>query len=211
MPNWEIFLSLVMAFMVGLFIGSDRERQGHSAGARTHILVAIGACIIALVQRDLFQVDDRMVAQVISGVGFLGAGTIVVTRHSIKGLTTAATIWLCACLGLVIGLGAYLISVSALCLCLLALHGLKWLFHSKVQRLEVVYKVSEFSEEELIQIFKRHDLQYKRVSFSYNKEMQNEFYRTVYQLTFKQEHSRSSLIQTIGSLSAVVRCRIISV
>jgi len=102
-----------MAVILGGVIGYERGRAGRPAGLRTHILVCLGSTLAIMTNQYVFQeynVGDptRLAAQVISGIGFLGAGTIIVTgRHQVKGLTTAAGLWATACMGLAIGIGFY--------------------------------------------------------------------------------------------------------
>jgi putative Mg2+ transporter-C (MgtC) family protein len=108
-----IMLRLLMAVILGGVIGYERGRAGRPAGLRTHILVCLGSTLAIMTNQYVFQeynVGDptRLAAQVISGIGFLGAGTIIVTgRHQVKGLTTAAGLWATACMGLAIGIGFY--------------------------------------------------------------------------------------------------------
>jgi putative Mg2+ transporter-C (MgtC) family protein len=105
---------LVLAVVIGGVIGIERGSRSHAAGFRTHMLVCVGACLAMLTNQFVFenmsQMADptRLGAQVITGVGFLGVGTILVTgRHRIRGLTTAAGLWASACTGLAIGIGYY--------------------------------------------------------------------------------------------------------
>lgn len=108
-----IIIRLVLAVVLGGVIGFERGRAGRPAGFRTHILVCVGSALAMMTNQYIFEtygVSDptRMGAQVISGIGFLGAGTILVTgRHQVKGLTTAAGLWATACMGLAIGIGFY--------------------------------------------------------------------------------------------------------
>lgn len=108
-----VLLRLFLAAVIGGIIGMDRERQNQTAGLRTHMLICLGAAVAALTNDYIAQYvspgsdASRMAAQVISGVGFLGAGTIIVGRQKIKGLTTAAGIWATACVGLAAGIGFY--------------------------------------------------------------------------------------------------------
>ena len=128
---YDVLLRLAVSTLIGLFIGLERERHHRPAGMKTHIMVCLGATIVSLIQvqivcqaLEIASSDPayasvlgadlgRMGAQVISGIGFLGAGTILVKKGSIKGLTTAATLWLTACLGLAVGMGYILIAVEA--------------------------------------------------------------------------------------------------
>lgn len=107
-----IALRLVAAFGVGITIGVDRGIKRRGAGIKTHTLVCLGAAIVMLTGQFIYITSggansiDRLGAQVISGVGFLGVGTILVTDHNrVRGLTTAASLWICACLGLAAGIG----------------------------------------------------------------------------------------------------------
>lgn len=115
----SIIVRLVLAVVLGGIIGFERGRSGRPAGLRTHILVCLGAVLAMMTNQYIFEtygVSDptRMAAQVISGIGFLGAGTILVTgRHQVKGLTTAAGLWATACMGLAIGIGFYKAAVAA--------------------------------------------------------------------------------------------------
>ena len=118
--NLELFLRIFIAVVIGCTVGIEREYKNRPAGLRTHVLVSLGACTIALIEcMFVYALNGdtssritynfgRMSAQVISGIGFLGAGTIIVTkRNEIKGLTTAATLWTTACMGLAVGVGFY--------------------------------------------------------------------------------------------------------
>lgn len=115
----SIILRLVLAVVLGGIIGFERGRSGRPAGLRTHILVCLGAVLAMMTNQYIYEefgVSDptRMAAQVISGIGFLGAGTILVTgRHQVKGLTTAAGLWATACMGLAIGIGFYKAAIAA--------------------------------------------------------------------------------------------------
>ena len=107
-----IILRLMAAFGVGITIGVDRGIKRRGAGIKTHTLVCLGAAIVMLTGQFIYITSggansiDRLGAQVISGVGFLGVGTILVTDHNrVRGLTTAASLWICACLGLAAGIG----------------------------------------------------------------------------------------------------------
>lgn len=109
----SIFLRILMAVIFGGIIGYGREIEKRPAGLRTHILVCVGATLAMITNIYLHKIYNeesisRLGAQVISGIGFLGAGTIIVTgKNKVRGLTTAAGLWACACMGLAIGAGFY--------------------------------------------------------------------------------------------------------
>lgn len=113
--EWSVlsmFIRLSTALLVGCIIGVDREIKRRGAGIKTHVIVCLGSAMVMMTSQYMYmQFQDaadlgRLGAQVISGVGFLGVGTIIVTgKHQIKGLTTAAGLWACACVGLAAGIG----------------------------------------------------------------------------------------------------------
>jgi len=113
-----IYFRILAAVILGGVIGIERGMKNRPAGLRTYMLVCIGSCVVMLINQYVFQVYGtgdpvRLGAQVISGIGFLGAGTIVVTPHNqIKGLTTAAGLWAAACEGLALGLGLYEVAIA---------------------------------------------------------------------------------------------------
>ena len=120
----EMVLRLVLAAVLGGLIGAEREYRGKVAGTRTHLLVALGAALMMLVSRYGFggQGDPgRVAAQIVSGIGFIGAGAIMVDRHSVHGLTTAAGIWVAAGIGMATAAGLYVFALAATALSLLGL------------------------------------------------------------------------------------------
>lgn len=129
--NVSILLRLLLALLLGGLIGFERERSNHAAGLRTHILVCLGSTLIMLLSIYGFSdfVDEinvridpaRLATAVITGIGFLGAGTILFTGKSITGLTTAASIWVVGAVGLAVGAGFYFASIASTVLILLNL------------------------------------------------------------------------------------------
>ncbi len=123
----EPLTRILLAALVGGAIGFERELRGRAAGLRTHILVCVGAAVVMMVAAALDQVDGpgRALAGIVTGVGFLGAGAIIKARDIVRGVTTAACIWLVAALGAVVGQGLYVlagVSAALALLVLLALH-----------------------------------------------------------------------------------------
>lgn len=124
----EALIRILLALACGGVIGYEREHKNRPAGLRTHMMVCIGAALVMVVSQYLFEkyspgVTDpsRLGAQVISGIGFLGAGTIIRDRFNVTGLTTAATLWVVACIGLAIGSGYYLMGIITTAIIFLAL------------------------------------------------------------------------------------------
>ncbi len=111
----EMALRILLAAALGGVIGFQRERLDKPAGFRTHILIAAGAALFTVVSIMGFESDDtaRVAAGIVAGIGFLGAGSIIRRGNHIEGLTTAATIWAVAGIGMAAGAGLYIISVTA--------------------------------------------------------------------------------------------------
>ncbi len=120
----ELTFYLVIAAFLGMVIGLDRERHDQPAGLRTHMLVSMGACLFTLISEHAFPLGDpaRIAAQIVSGIGFLGAGTILQRKSSVHHLTTAASIWATAAIGMAVGVGAWFLALASAVLiwCILA-------------------------------------------------------------------------------------------
>ena len=137
----EIGIRLLCAMLIGTMIGLEREFTHRPAGLRTHILVALGACVVSITGEMLFTqysslgaMPDpaRLGAQVITGVGFLGAGTIMKEGASVKGLTTAASVWAVACLGLTAGFGYYVLALLGTVFMFITLTAVEALQHKLI-------------------------------------------------------------------------------
>lgn len=121
---WSVILRVVLACLIGGIIGAERASKHHVAGLRTYILVCLGSCVAMMTNQFISDSSDvaRLGAGVVAGIGFLGAGTIMVTsRNQVRGLTTAAALWACGCVGLAIGIAFYTMAIAAAIVILLAL------------------------------------------------------------------------------------------
>jgi len=143
---------LVLSLVLGAIIGIERRRKGQIAGLRTFALISMGATLAMLISIYIPQEylglkngdPGRIAAQVVSGVGFLGAGAIIQMKGSVRGLTTAAGIWMTACIGLAVGAGMYLISIIATLLIIFILVNIErieqrhnFLWESKIIRVKM--------------------------------------------------------------------------
>ena len=146
----EILLRLVVAAILGGIIGLERESSNRPAGFRTHILVCIGSALVMITSEFIFTVytgrtnldPARLGAQVISGIGFLGAGTIIRDGINVRGLTTAASLWAVACVGLAVGIGLYAGAIIAAVLIYITLIFLKKVEYKFASHYKTVYVVS---------------------------------------------------------------------
>ncbi len=134
----ELIARLLLAALLGGFIGLEREVHGRAAGFRTHLLVSLGSCLFVVASIHFYRIygnpgaagptgvdPSRVAAQVVTGIGFLGAGAIIRDRASIRGLTTAACLWIASAIGLACGIGLYVIAPLVTILSILALLVLK--------------------------------------------------------------------------------------
>ena len=148
----SVGIRILAALVMGGIIGLERGMKNRPAGLRTYMLVCVGSCLIMMTNQYIFQATatgdpTRMSAQVVSGIGFLGAGTIVVTQHNqIKGLTTAAGLWACAAVGLALGIGFYEAAVVggiAIYVILTLLH--RWDDHMRMKSrmLDIYFELSK--------------------------------------------------------------------
>lgn len=147
-----VVIRIVCAVVVGGIIGIERSIKNRPAGLRTYMLVCVGACLIMLTNQYIYQMTGtgdpmRLGAQVVSGIGFLGAGTIIVTKHNqIKGLTTAAGLWSAAGVGLSLGIGFYeaaFTAAIAIYVTLTVLHVLEAKVNRKTRVLEVYIELQD--------------------------------------------------------------------
>ena len=168
---WEFTLRLLLAGVLGAVIGLDREYRAKEAGFRTHFLVSLGSALFMIVSQYGFAgvlgeagvgLDpSRVAAQIVSGIGFLGAGTILFTDRKITGLTTAASLWNTACLGIAIGYGYYLIAIVGSIFVILVLIMMQRIIHVRiskkveikfVHRVETIEYINKYFDENMIQV-----------------------------------------------------------
>jgi putative Mg2+ transporter-C (MgtC) family protein len=136
--DWTVLVRILVAVALGGVVGIERELRDQPAGFRTHMLVSLGACLFTLVGAFGFETVagsgpsetvradvTRIASQVVVGIGFLGGGTILRHGSTVRGLTTAASLWVTAAIGLAVGMGFYFGATAAAILAVVALAGLK--------------------------------------------------------------------------------------
>jgi putative Mg2+ transporter-C (MgtC) family protein len=176
---------LFTAAILGGIIGWERHRRGRPAGLRTHLLVCIGVTLMMLVSEHIFvqyqshghnsilRVDPaRIAAQVVTGIGFLGAGTIMRSRASIRGLTTAASLWVVAGIGLAVGSGFILpaIFTTVIAIAILTLNSLveKKMKRNKYRTMKMLIPGQEHFLDDITQILENHSVKLKNYKFKKN-------------------------------------------
>lgn len=200
MSTEVIAIRLLTAIAIGGAVGYERKYNNRPAGFRTHILVCVGAAVISMIQANLMnnilelstknpnsvagiKTDlGRLGAQVISGIGFLGAGTIIREKGSVKGLTTAVSLWVVACIGLAVGWGFYSLSIMAAVCVVITLVSLKkfenrFLEKSNLYRMRIDYDdQSALIGDELQKYFLENNIKVKNIEYliedeeDYNEE-----------------------------------------
>lgn len=216
----SVFVKLLLSALAGGLIGYEREKHGRPAGLRTHFLVAVGACLMMVVSEAFFlkygglgegsnvRVDPaRTAAQIVTGIGFLGAGVILKEGLTIRGLTTAASLWLVAGLGMSFGIGLFLPGTMATALALFSLVILKKM--EPVMRkdrylyLEVVARDREGFFQELEGVFHARKLSISDLESTLDMEKGEVCYHFV--VTRQQERIGRDLVQAISTLKDVKR------
>lgn len=213
----EIFIRLLLSILFSGLICLEREKNNSSAGLKTHILVSMGATIIALIQIDVMsfvaaspesniRVDAvRLIAQVVSGIGFLGAGTILTTKRSIVGLTTAASIWGVSGIGLALGMGFYEISIIGSLLILAVLVGFKRIFivHGPQQVLVKFFQTKE-AEDKVKRVIGSLDENYEILSMK-TDVLKDELVKTqIYRLKLERHMQFSDIVELLSSIDEVL-------
>lgn len=167
----ELLVQLVLAVVLGGAIGLERELKGKPAGLRTNILISIGATLFTVLSMRMSAErgdPGRVAAQILAGVGFIGAGTILHTRGAVTGLTSAATIWVVAAIGMAVGTGAYMEAVGTTVLVVVVLTGLASLeklvaARSSLTRLVVHARPGPGTVESIEDLVKRTGLDLERI------------------------------------------------
>ena len=214
---WELTLRLLLAGILGAVIGLDREYRAKEAGFRTHFLVSLGSALFMIISQYGFagilhndptiKLDpSRVAAQIVSGIGFLGAGTIIFQKQFVRGLTTAAGLWATAGIGMAIGGGLYGLGVAATLLTLASLELLTLLFKNVGLRTMIV-RFTTHRQENLTKILNELDQRHYRI-ISYKTTEEHHGDQTLYRVALvikireqKEEQAIFSYIQALPDLT----------
>ncbi|WP_372751219.1 MgtC/SapB family protein [Labilibaculum sp.] len=214
-----IFFRLLFSFLIGFVIGIERETHKQPAGLRTHVLICMGSTLIMLLSIFVpqtfsdFQNGDpgRIAAQVVSGIGFLGAGAIMKFGVNVKGLTTAASIWVVAALGLAIGAGMYMGAILGTAILLIALVLLdfleKMLFQSKfIKRLTIYTHNNQVTTEQFLPILKKYKVAIRTIDLEHSYEED----KTTYSLTIQisEKVKLKELSSDLSSISGIKKVKL---
>lgn len=221
----EMLFRIILSALLGGLVGFERERKGRDAGIRTHTLVGLGAAVLAMTQLEAsrwvidFALSNpdasnvistditRLTAQVVNGIGFLGAGTIIVSRQTITGLTTAASIWTVAAIGISIGMGNYLLGVSSTVIILIVLTVVKELFNvDTIKFIEIKYSNGDESIKYIETIFEQNHIGVITDDYSIEYTEDGEsISKVLYSLHIPRELKMKKIIDSIGEYQSIVR------
>ncbi|EIT83701.1 hypothetical protein A374_19315 [Fictibacillus macauensis ZFHKF-1] len=217
----DYIIRLALAGLLGAIIGFEREFRSKEAGLRTHFLVAAGSALMMIVSKygfsdmlgdqDVALDPSRIAAQVVSGIGFLGAGMIIIQRQSVRGLTTAAGMWATSGIGLTIGAGLYWVGICAAILVLIGLEILSRIFKndfSKVITLEIE-TLSKATLNNVMSLLKDFDVDIVGYSYSKHEEQDSILYSYVITGRLKKRRDELTLLTALNELEETVSLRIL--
>lgn len=222
----SVLLRLFLCVLCGGAVGLERESRGQAAGLRTHVLVCLGAGIVMMTNQYICQYIDmsadpaRLGAQVVSGIGFLGAGSIIVTRtNRVTGLSTAAGLWASGCLGIAIGIGFYEVALLGTVIIVSVECGLGWIdrhvfrkgahiqFFIEISGMEPVREILELMKQKGFKVLRMEMIQ-SRIKNSGNQglmlvvEKKREKKSTINRVRVETE--KDELVQVLGDIQGVI-------
>lgn len=216
-----LLLRIMAAVFIGAVIGIDREIKNRPAGMRTHVLVCVGAALVSLIEQQSAAAVlalgpgspinvsiGRITSTVVSGVGFLGAGTIFMSEHKISGLTTAASLWCTACIGLAVGSGFILMAALAGAIVLVVLRMMQRIIHvHTLKRLEVQFIHRQETLAFLSDYFARTGCTILDVNFHAESRAEGNLYTNLYTLTMPAKINYVDVIETLSEHPNIHRVR----
>lgn len=216
-----LMLRIGAAVFIGAMIGIDREIKNRPAGMRTHVLVCVGAALVSLIEQQTVAAVlslgsgapinvsvGRITSTVVSGVGFLGAGTIFMSEHKISGLTTAASLWCTACIGLAVGSGFIIMAFMAGVIVLVILRMMQKIIHvHTLKKLEVQFVHRQETLAFLSEYFSQKGCGILDVDFHAEARPEGNLYTNMYTLTMPNRISYVDIIETLSEHPNIRRVR----
>ena len=212
---WSVILRMTVAILCGGFIGIERERKRRPAGFRTHILICLGAATTTMTSQYLFlnlgfYTDiSRLGAQVIAGIGFIGAGTIIVTRQrQVKGLTTAAGLWTSAIVGLAAGAGYYEATIITTILIILAEVLFSKIEYSLLSKSNMMNIFVEYNNadalDSIIRVIKQNEIKILDLEITKNGAKTNSTSTAIFSLQAKRKTNHDEILATISNTDGIL-------
>lgn len=208
-----IFIRLALAMVCGGILGMERGKKNRPAGFRTYMLVCVGSTLVMLTNEylcELYKTADpaRLGAQVISGIGFLGAGTIIVTgRNRVKGLTTAAGLWADACLGLAIGVGFYsaaVIGCTMILIVMSVLHRMDDRMYANTKNLDLYLEFSKMSDFGVFMAtIKEHGMKISEIEMTKSNNTEDAGLAVLVTVRLGKKRPHTEIIQLLSQIEGV--------
>ncbi|TCL03605.1 MgtC/SapB family protein [Sodalis ligni] len=216
--NTELLLRIALAGALGALIGVERQLRAKEAGLRTHILVCIGSTMFMIVskygfgdilgQHNIALDPSRIAAQVVSGIGFLGAGTIMLNKQFVRGLTTAAGLWVTAAIGLIVGSGLYVIGIFGTIMTLLVLEGIRQLSTRLMgQRYMLMLSLTPASMDTAMQTLRKLRIRVMRSSVTRN-ENENKDCKLSMEIMLRAKYKPADIYSQLMSIDGVHKIEI---
>ena len=216
MITYEFVLRLFVAAILGGVIGLEREYRAKEAGFRTHFLVALGSGLFMILSQfgfddvlghyELVSLDpSRIASQVVTGIGFIGAGTIIFQKHVVRGLTTAAGLWVTSAIGMTAGAGMYVLSIATTVLVLLCLEALYFILqHFGTRNITVTFSTPK---EENIQLVLQRLRDKEIIIDSYEMKRKDtssgHYYVVTMEMKFKRKRYKNHLLNFMAEFESV--------
>lgn len=210
----SIVVRICASVIIGGIIGLERGMKNRPAGLRTYMLVCVGSCLIMLTNQYIYQTlgagdPVRLGAQVVSGIGFLGAGTIIVTKHNqIRGLTTAAGLWAAAAVGLALGIGFYEAAITAalaIYFILTVLHFLEARINRKTRVVEVYIELLDTSPlGDFIHSLRELELEIEEIQFEHDSTLEGGTRALITTLKAKKRRDHILLMEDLRKMAGVI-------
>lgn len=211
---FAVILRIVVAAFLGGFMGLERGLKNRAAGLRTYMLVCVGSCLVMLTNQFIYQVYSqgdpvRMGAQVISGIGFLGAGTIIVTRRSqVKGLTTAAGLWAAAGVGLALGIGFYEGAIAGAAAVLIVMTLMQFMdnrMRNKTRSFEIYVELSgQITLGDLLRLIREMEIEIRDVQKQTGADVEGNIRAYTATLQTKKRTAHQIVLEKIIAIDGVI-------
>ncbi len=209
----SIAFRLILSMVLGGILGMERGRKKRPAGFRTYMTVCVGSALVMCTSQYMVQVfgtgdPARLGAQVISGIGFLGAGTIIVTgRSQVKGLTTAACLWASACIGLAVGIGFYLGGILCTILIYLGMtvmHRIEWNLLSRARVMDFFAEFSSIQDiGRFIQMLREHGITVSDLQMNRKDRTQNDLIGVMFTIKLEKPIPHAKLLEMFSNFDGI--------
>ena len=209
----SIAFRLILSMVLGGILGMERGRKKRPAGFRTYMTVCVGSALVMCTSQYMVQVFGtgdlaRLGAQVISGIGFLGAGTIIVTgRSQVKGLTTAACLWASACIGLAVGIGFYLGGILCTILIYLGMtvmHRIEWNLLSRARVMDFFAEFSSIQDiGRFIQMLREHGITVSDLQMNRKDRTQNDLIGVMFTIKLEKPIPHAKLLEMFSGFDGI--------